>query len=354
MTRPPLLPALTSIRFFAAFLVVIYHFGGPYISKWPEPLRNIISAGYNGVSLFFVLSGFILAYVYIPRETSKRKFWLARFARIYPLYIFSLIIAFPGFLNGLRAGDLLPESAILTPLLLHAWNPGTACAWNCPGWTLSAEAFFYLTFPFLLPVLLRVSQKNLTLCGVLSWVLMIIPPFVYIFTQADGLTSSSSTNTEAIEILKYNPALHLGEFGLGIVAGIAYYRGLRLPSPALAASIAGLLILLVLSMSPFIPFPILHNGLLAGAYAFLVVALASIQSGWIISRPLVLLGEASYALYLLHFPLWFIFLRLIEHFGVATESSWVFPVYLGAMLVGSIVAYRLIELPAQRWILRRK
>lgn len=73
--------------------VALYHLVRPF-SLW-GPLESVISVGYIGVSFFFVLSGFILTYAgeYERGRGSPAKFWVARFARIYPVYLVSLIFA---------------------------------------------------------------------------------------------------------------------------------------------------------------------------------------------------------------------------------------------------------------------
>jgi len=82
-TRPRL-PALTSLRFFAALHVVFFHLLALKILWSTGWLKQISSIGYVGVSFFFVLSGFILVYTYAGRESTAIEFWRARFARIYP------------------------------------------------------------------------------------------------------------------------------------------------------------------------------------------------------------------------------------------------------------------------------
>jgi peptidoglycan/LPS O-acetylase OafA/YrhL len=74
------------------------------------------------VNLFFILSGFILAYTYdgqIEGKTNRLHFWEARFARIYPVYFLSLVLAF-WFERGLSFGA---RTAVL--LMVQAWNPRT-------------------------------------------------------------------------------------------------------------------------------------------------------------------------------------------------------------------------------------
>ena len=94
---PPTLNALTGARFVAALLVVFNHFirieGGP---NW---LNTLFSNGGHGVEFFFILSGFILSYSYLTRFNLRhnffREFWIARCARIVPVYWFALIISIP-------------------------------------------------------------------------------------------------------------------------------------------------------------------------------------------------------------------------------------------------------------------
>src|SRR5690348_9842412 len=94
------LNALTGLRFFAAFYVVIFHFGKYHLASAPHWLFNIGRSGYIAVGLFFVLSGFVLTYTYLGgaapwTRLDKRTFWVARLARIYPLYVLSLAMAVP-------------------------------------------------------------------------------------------------------------------------------------------------------------------------------------------------------------------------------------------------------------------
>src|SRR5437762_8695399 len=142
VTRPvrPKLPALTTLRFFAALHVVLFHMhvigilsGGPW---W---YQNFASIGYIGVNLFFVLSGFILVYTYASPALNVRRFWQARFARIYPAYIVSLLASAPFFFFAVRTLNLpffawskqhLVTACVLTVSLLQSWVPSAALTWN--------------------------------------------------------------------------------------------------------------------------------------------------------------------------------------------------------------------------------
>src|SRR2546425_9611817 len=96
----PRLVALTSLRFFAAIIVVLYHCGQSTLQFMPLPFRGLIKNGYGAVGFFFVLSGFVLAYSYYTPMRSgvhgdQGVFWTNHFARIYPIYAIALLIALP-------------------------------------------------------------------------------------------------------------------------------------------------------------------------------------------------------------------------------------------------------------------
>jgi hypothetical protein len=97
--RPEKIHALTSLRFFAAFYVVLFHtvplvFGDRMQATLTQ---RAISLGYVSVSFFFLLSGYILAMVYLRsgRPIDKRNFSSARFARVYPLFLVTLLADTP-------------------------------------------------------------------------------------------------------------------------------------------------------------------------------------------------------------------------------------------------------------------
>jgi peptidoglycan/LPS O-acetylase OafA/YrhL len=166
-TRPPPIRPLAGARFVAAVLIVAFH----YITVATPWLDAIYRSGYLGVCFFFVLSGFVLAYNYASDPAEKvgaRAFWVARFARIYPLFLLALILDLPFFLRQLRlelpqiGGTLTSDAAViaffnLTLTQTFALIRPVVGLFNTPGWAVSVEAFLYLLFPFLARPLARLG-----------------------------------------------------------------------------------------------------------------------------------------------------------------------------------------------------
>ncbi|MCX7088656.1 MAG: acyltransferase [Methylococcales bacterium] len=176
---------LTGVRAFAALWVLVYHMPqnrGIGQFTW----GSFINHGYLGVDIFFVLSGFILTHVYAERFLTDginlklyKQFIIKRFARIYPLHLFtfSVFVVIWGigkFLNytfGDPAGFSL-QDAIYHLLLMHGWGLSDHLSWNRLSWSISAEWFAYLlVFPFAIYVLLRGNLKVLGIAVLLSWII---------------------------------------------------------------------------------------------------------------------------------------------------------------------------------------
>jgi peptidoglycan/LPS O-acetylase OafA/YrhL len=357
------LPALTSLRFFAAMHVFMFHLYAIQIAVFPGFLGNLQQLGYVGVSLFFVLSGFILVYVHANRDSRPGIFWRERFARIYPAYLFALILTAPNFFYVcIKLKDLdipfyawakmhLPLSSTLVVTLTQSWVPPAALVWNPPAWSLSVEAFFYLLFPFMLPRILRLSDRNLVRMVSLCWLVSLGVSFAYCWFDPDqvGRATDQMNVLFWLNILKFNPLVRLPEFVLGACCGVLFLRGRLQKSWGSWLLLSGLVgFALVVFASPQIPYPILHNGLLAPVFAAMIVGLALRPAwmSWLEWKPLVLLGNASYSLYLLHsFVLTSYFLPMgkLNHPGpLGMTIGMLLPIGI------AILVYRFIEEPARR------
>lgn len=367
INRPPL-PALTGARFFAALAVFLFH----YSDGFSGALRAVIEYGYVGVSFFFVLSGFILAYNYAGKTVDLKKFWVARFARIYPVYILAIGL-------GLLMMWLAPQSAhaprfsvpiwlevVLESSLLQAWTPWTYCGINCSGWSLSAEAFFYLCFPFAIAAMVQWRDSKLTKAVLLFWLLAIALPVMAMVANPALRTLRSADADPALDMLIYNPALNLPQFLLGACAGLLFLRRsnsvpyasygstlLTVTAIALTVFVMGLMVLLPRQ----IPEVMVRNGLFAPVFALLIYGIArdpqAIMARIMASKPFVVLGEASYAVYILQVGVF----EALDALGfikfVMVQGPIVFGVsVLTITVVISIATFYFIETPARKLISR--
>lgn len=351
--KPKILP-LTSARFFAALYVMLYHTlpKGSVQGEWQAWVKKFIGMGYISVSFFFMLSGFILAVVYLRenRPVNQRRFFVARFARIYPLYLVAMLLDTPHFLHVERAvmhrtpwqiaGEFLATTGLVQSWLnLRSLNP--------PGWSLSTETFFYITFPFLGVALWKMRARLALPASIL-----IYGAGVLLVLAIDRL---HGTNEQS-----YNPFPHLFIFMLGILLakvfvwiGQSSTRSQRLEMAApwmLLGSLGGLL---AIPMTSIVSYESqLQHGLLAPIFAVAILAFASGNraiSALFSAKWMVILGEASYALYLLHYPIHSILRRQIEQRGTPMLL-----LYLLGTIGLSVVSYYWLEIPARRWILAKE
>ena len=359
-SRRPEIPALTSLRFFAALWVVLFHIRE--IGLWkggPAPYRAVAQVGYLGVSFFFVLSGFILVYVYGGREIAKARFWQARFARIYPAYLFSLIITLPGLLHFLPLMRTLHLTALVLtsyPLLLEAWFPRILLFWNPVAWSLSVEMVFYLVFPFAMRRLEKLNDNGLRTWITASWLTSLALTGSYVLLRPDGVAHPTTLNNELfwLGVVKLNPLVRLPEFLLGMGVGAAFLRApARVRSWPIMAAVVSLLI--CIAAQGVIPYPIMHSGLVAPAFALLIFGFAT-QPAWsrfLAARPLLLLGEASYSLYLLHaMPI--VILAYVLNLAGSPHIVAIVVAYLVAICLVSIAVFLLIENPLRRLLRPRR
>lgn len=376
--------ALTSLRFFAAMHVLVFHNHLDALTDPPSSIRNIIRAGYVSVSLFFVLSGFILAHTYLSDgeqvSLNRRSFWIARIARIYPVYFFGLILAAPFVIEAYFSSERPAWSSLKILVmggscctLTQSWVPPLAVCWNSPGWSLSAEAFFYLLFPFVSPFIWRLNKRQTVIAMIGLWLLSLVPPLLCWFGAVPGFVDCPATVTPTTnwigKLVRFNPLFRLPEFLLGIALGRLFVltkrerlgipkvtEGRLLPGAALIG-IFGLL-----ACGSWISYPFLHNGLLDIFFAVLIYGLARVSASGhsfqvvrFLSMPfLVLLGEASYAVYILHVPIRNWMYKVLEwiHPGIH-PSLVIFSGYTILTLVVSILVFKVIEEPARR-LIRRK
>jgi peptidoglycan/LPS O-acetylase OafA/YrhL len=354
-TRKPALPALTGVRTFLAANIMLFHFTPPHI-EWITP---IVGHGFVFVGFFLLISGFILSYNYGDRiRTLKLKdFYLARVARLYPVYLISLLISFPVLMEEfhIRTRGEFFRGAIMTPLLLQGWSPWLATFWNTVAWTLSTEAFLYVIFPFVMRWRWPERARNLVALGFGIWILGLIPHGIYMLTNPDGLPHLDRYSYGYyLRGLKFTPLPYVCTFLVGIVLGRLH--GVREMSEKVRAvlafaAVAGILGFLYLA-ADHTSYILMHGGLLTPLFAMLILGVTGRNPvasffGW---KPFVMVGEATLCIYLLHFN----GLQMMRDYHLAEKlhytalDPWASYVLLWTF---SYLLYVFYENPARKWVL---
>ena len=351
------LDQITFTRFIAAITVVFFHYGQNVFPASVPFLFENITAGPIAVGYFYVLSGFIMAIAYYQVDTNKRgdfnklKYWIARFARIYPVYLVALlVIAAAKFKSLGQDWETLP----LHLLLLQSWVPGYPITLNTPGWSLSVEAFFYLCFPFLLLWVYKRGIKSLAYLAVILWLI----------TQIILLIKLNSESYEpknlVHDFIYYNPLMHINQFVLGLVCGV-YLKTNKLNIKESNSGVWLLLSFVLMflliwgrpHLESFIGIKLAFtNGLLAPIFLAIIIFLAK-HKGFVaklFSFPLlILLGEASYSLYILQKPVYGIYDRLVMP-RIALSDTAHFYLFLLVLIFISIASYKFLETPMRKFI----
>lgn len=304
--------SLTSLRFFAAAMIVLGHGGSKSFFSYSIDLIDLRQA----VTFFFVLSGFILNHAYRNFDFSngRRSFFSARFSRLYPAYIITALVPLIFLTPPTGAIDVLKY--VMNLLMLQSWVP--LANWyytlNAVSWSISTEMFFYVAFPFALPFVQRSPAKAVL-------VSVLIVAFTVLLASAAGASPvESAPGVTAWGILYISPVTRFAEFLFGMAA---YEFALRIKSRAAVWSRTTASVLEALSVVLALVFMALCTWLaksvLVATYPQasvwvqtsgpfmvfgLLLAIMSCERG-VISyvlnyKVLVLLGEVSFALYMVH------------------------------------------------------
>jgi peptidoglycan/LPS O-acetylase OafA/YrhL len=327
-------PALTGLRFFLALWVILHHLTGPgqkleaTALLLPHGLFTLIRGGYQAVTTFFVLSGFVLTKCYAATFWNRRntlRYALGRAARVYPVYLLSLAVVAPFIVADQTSGKAGYVAAHL--FLVQAWLGAIPVNWNTPAWSLSCEMFFYAVFPLAALFIRRANWRSVAVAAVVACCL----------TRAMWAAGVSDS---------IKPLVHLSDFLMGIAAACAYDLLQRRPRPPKGwwlylpgfAGAAG-----VIAYPGALPDFIDLNTALRPLNGILLIGLAlggGVVARALSSRTAVYLGKSSYAMYILHVPvLWWCLRRSPE-----------FPplLYIAIVIAVSAVVYGAFEEPANR------
>jgi peptidoglycan/LPS O-acetylase OafA/YrhL len=360
--RKPALPGLTGIRTLLALTILLFHFtpaglrweAHPWISLYP-----IVDIGYVFVSFFFLISGFILAYNYAdrPGKLNAADFWMARFSRLYPVYVLTLVISIPMLVTEyhVRSHEQFWEGAILTPLLLQGLSPWLATFWNTVTWTLSCEVMLYLAFPWLLRVRVPASAWKLLGLVLLLWAVGLIPHTIYVLHNPDGLGHAANRYDSAfwLNTLKYTPLPYVCTFLAGLTLGRLHDAAKLGVRGRTIVGVCGFTAawFAAYHLAPRLPYILIHGGLLTPIFAAIILGLAGpgpLERIFAV-RPLVIVGSSTYCLYLLHFNV-FVLLHLHhvpERLHVERWDPWISYAFV---VVLAVAVRKLVEHPAQKAI----
>ena len=349
---PDVLDPLTSVRFFLALGVVLFHFQ----LYWTLPAESagLLNRARLGVDVFFILSGFILTHVYLHGNGAPdyKRFLAARFARIYPAHLFillamlGLVLIAPMVGVGLEPGRFNPADFAGTLLLVQAWFPReTMALWNGPAWSLSAEWFAYLAFPAYAAVALRLRSR--------PWVLIALAALLFVALDAFYRAQFGRVLPRAEDSLGILRILPEFLYGIGL-----YYLGQRWTlSPRLAvlvalATTAALLALMQVGADDRVIVAA------AGPFILSLALLAKAPVTTFLSHPIALFaGEASFALYLVHIPMLMVWRNAVQAVAGWPEDYRMGVGELSSLLVLTLVAaaaiHVFVEQPGRRWLRSR-
>jgi peptidoglycan/LPS O-acetylase OafA/YrhL len=334
------------MRWAAAFIVFFFHARtfGYFNGDSARVVDLAFGAGATGVSFFFILSGFVLAWSWRP-EDNARTFWRRRIARIYPVHLVTACLALCLALTlvpGLWPSGL-PEAAA-NLLLVSSWHADWWQALNPVSWSLTCEAFFYTAFPLLYTRLRSLGPRGLThLAAACAGSVMLLPGINLYFDMGWTLHSF--------------PLARLPEFILGATIGrmvqIGAWRG-----PGSEAAMALTLLGYVVPQSLFSSTNYAAYTVIGFACLIPAAALNDLdraRSMWR-RRWLVRLGEWSFSFYMIHV----LVMRAVEQ---AIGASPRLPATSALALTAAVFVislslswalYRWVEQPGRRWILRTR
>ena len=304
---------------------------------------QIARSGFLGVIVFFVLSGYIMSYVYqdwfrrLDRGAYVRFLGL-RFARVYPLHLLTLLIV-----AGLIAAGIKPlgpndnlTTFNLNLLLLHAWGFTNQISWNEASWSISTEVFCYLLFPLMLWLLHRTRWKFVFVLGltVTWWVCL----YFYRTTLASIVDMSHAQFSYAVSLLGLAVTFLIGVCAFHLTRHLRSVRPWAINAVTIAAF--GVLMYSAVAKADLMLSQI--------AAAFLIAGLS--QDSGIIGAALSntigkFLGDISYALYLIHIPLIYLWSAIL---AATTDGVWFHMVPLPARIGVAIAVAALLHYGFER------
>lgn len=349
-------------RFLAALLVLFYHYSIPSMRT---ALPGIKHFG-EPVNFFFFLSGFVLVFSNQKffKESStqikfpKRKFWLRRFARIYPMYFLALFILILYHFLIKRIDSSIPYRVWLEIIGIQRWIYDGSI--NSPDWSVSCEFFFYMLFPFALPWLIKTSFKKLVITTTGLFLLNIL--FTIAFRKLIPALlihhHHSTVYKYALHSIYLHPVFKFTIFIFGCLCGRFY-----LESPVMklfqkysvTILLCSALLIVFFYAYDIVSIIFYEAGIMCFLYFPLLLSLCSSKNNllkvlsW---KPFIFLGEISYGIYIMQAPVE----RFFEYLFTGNKrftTIFQFSTYVLFLILVCSILYYIYEIPLKKIILKR-
>jgi peptidoglycan/LPS O-acetylase OafA/YrhL len=364
--------SLTSLRGVAALIIVVHHFAYyalPQLGVMLSAYSYFFQNGYLAVDLFFILSGFIMTHVYLERFSagvSKSNYWQylrARFARIYPLHLFTLSV-----LVGLQSIELYLANPTaftgkfnLTALFANVFMlqafalncpPLFWCDtyWNEPAWSISVEFVIYSIFPFILFAILKNKPRT--------------DGLVYIITLIASLLLIRFTRNNLDNIIGI-PSI--ARCGLECILGVITYKIYRRQQAQRFLNTNRLGIVATVWIAVIMhnwsdELRGVHDWAILPAFSLLILSISQQSNNLgmrMMNSPLLLyLGSISYSVYMVHWVLisivkafWLDKLHLVFDEGLTkTQSIFALGLFIPIVILTASLTYRFIEVPLRQYL----
>jgi|WetSurMetagenome_2_1015567.scaffolds.fasta_scaffold06840_2 peptidoglycan/LPS O-acetylase OafA/YrhL len=339
---------LTFTRFLAAIPIVIYHFGSELFPYNANAFFFIVKQANLGVSYFFVLSGFVMIIAYSGNGQSAinpGKYYLNRFARIYPVYFLALMMLVLYYI--IRDKSFTFTAFAMNLFVVQSWFPSYPLTLNGPSWSLAVEFFFYLLFPFLFNrIYTRYKFNKLIIPVVLFWIVS-----QTLLTLLNNSSFYKGFPSHSHDLLFYFPLMHLNEFLIGNLGGLFLIKYRNKMITKTDIQILLLFVALIALLRFRLPFSY-DNGLLAIVFVPFIILLSA-NNGFFTrvftKKPFIFLGEISYGIYILQVPVYYWLQGLLKFFGI-TQPYVLFYLPLAGLIATAGLSYVYFETPIRSFI----
>jgi len=391
------IPSLTGLRFVAAMAVALSH-ALHHIVKYPgtPPTHVVLLSVMSGaaMTLFFVLSGFVIFLNYshtIGTRSGLWNFFVARFARLYPLYFvcvaFDLAMKFGYQQFPVDRVGALPYYATLTQSWFYHPIAGQALVYQFGvmpqvSWSISTEWFFYVAFPMIAGAIVLLGSIRSRIAAVVVLSLAALAGLGYLGLQQGaidrlgashyGSIASDPQNSLFRWLVYFSPYVRIFEFAVGCLCAAIFVKlappserenkiGSRVTLALLAGTIAlhWLMFGVSINASWHMALRQLHQNFgYAPLLAALIFCCARYRSGFVrflSGKWIVVGGEASYSIYLLHSLIVNAFryeAPVISSWTVGIAACLQLTVVMAATVGLSLISWRFIEVPCRK-LLRR-